>query len=91
MCEEPGTPLNKIPGWNCCSASIGYAGVDELPRLVLSTRNIVLSEEHNPGRANVATYAAGWLSTSEIQGRLEHDQDLMAEANKALTAAGLKL
>ncbi len=91
MCDELDIQLNDIPDWNCCSASIGYAGGGELPRLALSARNIALSEEHNPGQEIVATCAACWLATRETAERLEEDDSLMAEANQALAEAGLKL
>jgi len=91
MCEELDIQLNTIPDWNCCSASIGYAGGGELPRLALSARNIALSEEHNPGQEIVATCAACWLATRETAERLHEDGDLMAETNQALAEAGLKL
>ena len=88
MCEELDIQLNEIPDWNCCSASIGYAGGGELPRLALSARNIALSEEHNPGQEIVATCAACWLATRETQERLQHDEGLLAETNTALAEAG---
>ncbi|MEI6412794.1 MAG: CoB--CoM heterodisulfide reductase iron-sulfur subunit B family protein [Pseudomonadota bacterium] len=91
MCEELGITLHEIPDWNCCSASIGYAGGGELPRLTLSARNIALSEQHNAGQDIVATCAACWLATREAQERLAHDPGLLAEANQALAEAGLKL
>ena len=91
MCEELDIQLNEIPDWNCCSASIGYAGGGELPRLALSARNIALSEEHNPGQDIVATCAACWLATRETPERLQHDEGLMAETNTALAEAGLTL
>ena len=91
MCEELDIQLNDIPDWNCCSASIGYAGGGELPRLTLSARNIALSEEHNAGQEIVATCAACWLATREASERLGEDEGLMAEANEALAEAGLKL
>ncbi len=91
MCEELDIQLNHIPDWNCCSASIGYAGGGELPRLALSARNIALSEEHNAGQEIVATCAACWLATRETSERLAEDESLMAEANQALAEAGLKL
>jgi len=90
MCEELDIQLNEIPDWNCCAASIGYAGGGELPRLTLSARNIALSEQHNPGQEIVATCAACWLSTREAQERLHEDQSLLAECNTALAEAGLK-
>ena len=91
MCEELDIQLNEIPDWNCCSASIGYAGGGELPRMALSARNIALSEEHNPGQEIVATCAACWLATRETQERLQHDEGLLAETNEALAEAGLTL
>ncbi|WP_241085432.1 CoB--CoM heterodisulfide reductase iron-sulfur subunit B family protein [Candidatus Vondammii sp. HM_W22] len=91
MCEELDVTLNHIPDWNCCSASVGYAGGGELPRLVLSARNIALSEEHNANQDIVATCAACWLATREAGERLREDDDLLAETNEALAEAGLKL
>ena len=83
--------LNTIPDWNCCSASIGYSGGGELPRLALSARNIALSEKHNPGQEIVATCAACWLSTRESAERLAGRFGLKAEADIALKEAGLEL
>jgi len=91
MCEELDIQLNEIPDWNCCAASIGYAGGGELPRLTLSARNIALSEKYHAGQDLVATCAACWLSTREAAERLEEDKGLMAEANQALAEAELKL
>ncbi|MEA3303917.1 MAG: CoB--CoM heterodisulfide reductase iron-sulfur subunit B family protein [Pseudomonadota bacterium] len=91
MCEELDIKLNTIPDWNCCSASIGYAGGGELPRLTLSARNIAISEKHNPDQEIVATCAGCWLSTKEAAERLHDDPGMMAEANTALAEAGLKL
>jgi heterodisulfide reductase subunit B len=91
MCDVLDIELNTIPDWNCCSASIGYCGGGELPRLTLSARNIALSEEHNPGQDIVATCAACWLATKETVERLEDDPELFAETNQALAEAGLKL
>ncbi|WP_133512896.1 CoB--CoM heterodisulfide reductase iron-sulfur subunit B family protein [Candidatus Thiosymbion oneisti] len=91
MCEELDIQLNEIPDWNCCAASIGYAGGGELPRLTLSARNIALSEKHHAGQDLVATCAACWLSTREAAERLEEDKTLMAEANQALAEADLEL
>ncbi|MBB1073051.1 CoB--CoM heterodisulfide reductase iron-sulfur subunit B family protein [Rhodoferax sp. 4810] len=91
VCAELGIQLNSIPDWNCCAASIGYAGGGELPRLTLSARNIALSEQHNPGQPIVATCAACWLSTREAAERLKHDAQLNAEAKQALGEAGLTL
>jgi heterodisulfide reductase subunit B len=89
MCDVLDIELNEIPDWNCCSASIGYAGGGELPRLALSARNMALSEQAHPDQDIVATCAACWLATKETQERLHQDDDLMKETNEALAAAGL--
>jgi heterodisulfide reductase subunit B len=91
ICQELGIQLNEIPDWNCCSASIGYNGGGELPRLALSARNIALSEKHNPGQDIVATCAACWLATRETKDRLLHESQLMAETNEALKEGGLQV
>ncbi len=91
MCEELDVKLNQIPDWNCCAASIGYAGGGELPRLALSARNIALSEQHNAGQDIVATCAACWLAVREAKERFEENDNLLVEANQALSEAGLKL
>jgi heterodisulfide reductase subunit B len=90
MCEVLDIQLNEIPDWNCCGASIGYAGGGELPRLALNARNLAISEQELPGQDIVATCAACWLSARETKERLEHDSDMMAETNRALAEAGLK-
>ena len=91
MCEVLDIKLNEIPDWNCCSASIGYAGGGELPRLALSARNMALSEQAHPDQDIVATCAACWLATRETKERLTHDEALMKETNEALSAAGLSV
>ncbi len=89
MCKYLDIQLNEIPDWNCCGASIGYAGGGELPRLTLSARNIALSEKHNAGQDVVATCAACWLATREAKERLDHSAQMKADANTALKEAGL--
>ena len=91
VCNEPDIQLTAIPDWNCCSASVGYAGGGELPRLALSARNMALSEQAHPDQDIVATCAACWLSTKETQERLNDNSDRMAETNTALAEAGLPL
>jgi heterodisulfide reductase subunit B len=91
MCDRLGIQLNEIPDWNCCGASIGYAEGGELPRLVLSARNLALAEKHLPGQDLVSGCPACWLATRETAERLNEYSDLMAEANEALQEAGLNL
>jgi heterodisulfide reductase subunit B len=89
MCKHLDIQLNEIPDWNCCGASIGYAGGGELPRLALNARNLALAEQDHADQDIVATCAACWLAARETKERLEDDDQLMAETNQALAEAGL--
>lgn len=91
MCDELDIQLNEIPDWNCCSASIGFAGGGELPRMALSARNLALSEKHNPGQDMVATCAACWLATRETRDRIEDNEAFRGDINAALAAGNLTI
>ncbi len=89
MCKSLDIQLSPIPDWNCCSASISYAGGQELERLALNARNLTLSEKHMPGKDIVATCAGCWLNAREAKEKLDHNPQLLAETNEALKEAGL--
>jgi len=91
ICDTLDIKLNTIPDWNCCSASIGYSGGGELPRLALSARNIALSEKHNPKQEIVATCAACWLATRETKERLEANEEIREGTESALKEAHLEI
>ncbi len=91
VCDKLDVKLNEIPDWNCCGASIGYGEGGELPRLVLSARNLALAEKNLPGQDMVSVCPACWLGSREAAERLHEYPSLMAEANEALKEAGLKL
>jgi len=91
MCEELDIKLNTIDDWNCCSASIGYAGGGELPRISLSARNIALSEQQHPQQDIVATCAACWLATREASERIAHSTKIKEGTGLALKEAGLEM
>ncbi len=91
VCQKLDVQLNEIPDWNCCGASIGYGEGGELPRLVLSARNLALAEQHLPGQDMVSVCPACWLGSRETAERLHESSSLLAEANEALKEAGLQL
>ena len=91
MCEELDIKLNTIDDWNCCAASIGYAGGGELPRISLSARNIALSEQQHPQQDIVATCAACWLATREASERIAHSTKIREGTGEALKEAGLEM
>ena len=59
--------------------------------MTLTARNLALSEKHNPNQDIVATCAACWLATKEASERFRDDPNLMADANRALAEASLKM
>ena len=71
MCKTLDVKLTPIPDWNCCGASIGYAGGSELSRHVMNARNFALAETHLPGQDIVATCAACWLGARESKEKLD--------------------
>lgn len=89
MCKSLDIKMTSIPDWNCCSASISYAGGRELERLVLNARNLALSEKHLPQQDIVATCAGCWLNAREAKEKLDGSSQLLADTNEALKAAGL--
>ncbi len=90
VCQKLDLKLTPIPDWNCCGASISYAGGSEFSRQVLNARNLALAEKHLPGQDVVATCAACWLAARETRDQLVQDEALRADANEALQAAGLE-
>jgi heterodisulfide reductase subunit B len=91
MCDALGIKLQEIQDWNCCAASVGYAGGGELPRISLSARNIALSQQQHGQKDLVATCAACWLATKEAQERIQHDEKTRTGINAALAEIGLKV
>lgn len=89
MCKTLDVKLTPIPDWNCCSASISYAGGNEIERLVMNARNFALSEQNLPGQDIVATCAACWLNARESKEKLDGSAQLLAKTNEALKEAGL--
>jgi heterodisulfide reductase subunit B len=90
MSDKLDIRMTPIPDWNCCGASISYAGSGELARHVMNARNFALSEKHLPGQDVVATCAACWLGAKETKQKLDASSELMAETNEALKEAGLQ-
>jgi heterodisulfide reductase subunit B2 len=89
MCDTLDVKLTPIPDWNCCGASISYAGSRERERHALNARNFALAEKHLPGLDVVATCAACWLNARETQEQLAEDHVLMRDTRAALKEAGL--
>jgi len=91
MCDALDIQLNEIDDWNCCGASIGYAGGSEIPRLSLSARNIALSKQQQGDKDIVAPCAACWIATREAEDRVNENAHVRDGINTALGEIGLKV
>jgi heterodisulfide reductase subunit B len=91
MCEALDIQLNEIDDWNCCGASIGYAGGGEIPRLSLSARNIALSAQQQGNKDIIAPCAACWIATREAEDRVNENAHVREGINAALAEIGLKV
>ncbi|MBF0469967.1 MAG: CoB--CoM heterodisulfide reductase iron-sulfur subunit B family protein [Gammaproteobacteria bacterium] len=91
VCQDLDIALKEIPDWNCCSASIGYAGGGELPRLSLSARNLALSQQAYGQQDIVTPCAACWLATRETGERIAENERVKAGITAALGEIGLKI
>ncbi|MBF0125299.1 MAG: CoB--CoM heterodisulfide reductase iron-sulfur subunit B family protein [Magnetococcales bacterium] len=89
MCHMVGIQLREIEDWNCCSASIGYAGGGQLPRMALSARNFALAKQQQGDKDIVASCAACWLALRETNERIHSDAKVKQQLNVALGEAGL--
>ncbi len=89
VCDKLDVQLNEIPDWNCCGASIGYGEGGQLPRIVLSARNLALSSNQFAGQDMVSVCPACWLASRETAERLHESSSLLADTNEALKEAGL--
>ena len=89
MCRMLDIKLNEIDDWNCCSASIGYAGGGQLPRMALSARNYALAQKQYGNADLVATCAACWLGMRETEERMADEPKVMDDLNLALKEADL--
>jgi heterodisulfide reductase subunit B len=90
MCKTLDIKLTEIPDWNCCGASVSYAGSGEVARHAMNARNFALAEKHLPGQEMVATCAACWLNARETQHQLAEDHVLLRDTLAALKEAGLE-
>ncbi len=91
MCDALDIKLTEIDDWNCCGASIGYAGGGEIPRLSLSARNIALSKQQQGDKDIIAPCAACWIATREAEDRVNENAHVREGINAALAEIGLKV
>ena len=91
MCEELEIQLNEIPDWNCCAASIGYAGGGELPGSHSRHATSHSPSSTTPVRRSSPPAPPAGSPPARPPSACTRTSSLLAECNTALAEAGLKL
>ena len=88
VCKALGIEFEEIEDWNCCGASISYAGANDLAVKVLNARNLALAE----AKANydiVAPCSSCYIQMIKINHEIQDDAELLSEVNLCLKEGGL--
>ena len=88
VCEALGIEFEEIEDWNCCGASISYAGANDLAVKVLNARNLALAE----AKANydiVAPCSSCYIQMIKINHEIQEDPELLSQVNECLKEGNL--
>ncbi len=88
VCKALGMELKEIPDWNCCGASISYAGANELSIKTLNARNIAIAEA-NGGHDIIAPCSSCYIQMIKTNHELKEDEALRARMNSILKEGNL--
>jgi heterodisulfide reductase subunit B2 len=88
VCEALGMELTEIPDWNCCGASISYAGANELSIKTLNARNLAIAESTG-GYDIIAPCSSCYIQMIKTNHELKEDEALRNQINEILKEGGL--
>ena len=87
-CEALGMEFEEIEDWNCCGASVSYAGASDLAIKVLNARNLALAE----AKANydiVAPCSSCYIQMIKVNHEIKEDPAVLKQVNECLAEGGL--
>lgn len=87
-CEGLGMEFEEIEDWNCCGASVSYAGAGDLAIKVLNARNLALAE----AKANydiVAPCSSCYIQMIKVNHEIKEDPAVLKQVNACLAEGGL--
>ncbi len=87
-CKKLGMELKEIEDWNCCGASISYAGANELSIKTLNARNIAIAESTG-GYDIIAPCSSCYIQMVKANHELKEDEALRNQMNEILKEGGL--
>jgi len=84
-----GMEFEEIEDWNCCGASVSYAGASDLAIKVLNARNLALAE----AKANydiVAPCSSCYIQMIKVNHEIKEDPAVLKQVNECLAEGDLK-
>jgi heterodisulfide reductase subunit B len=88
VCESLGMEFEEIEDWNCCGASISYAGANDLAVKVLNARNLALAEA-NGNYDIVAPCSSCYIQMNKVNHEIQENAALKDQVNGILSEGGL--
>ena len=88
-CEALGMEFLEIEDWNCCGASVSYAGASDLAIKVLNARNLAIAEAEG-GYDVVAPCSSCYIQMIKVNHEIKENPKLLDEVNACLAEGGLK-
>jgi heterodisulfide reductase subunit B len=80
--------FDEIEDWNCCGASVSYAGANDLSIKVLNARNLALAEEKG-GYDIIAPCSSCYIQMVKVNHEIQENEDLLGTVNECLAEGGL--
>ena len=88
VCEALGIEFKEINDWNCCGASVSYAGANDLSIKVLNARNLALAEAV-ASYDIVAPCSSCYIQMNKVNHEIQEDKELGKEVNEILAEGNL--
>ncbi|MFC1883910.1 CoB--CoM heterodisulfide reductase iron-sulfur subunit B family protein [Thermodesulfobacteriota bacterium] len=86
--EVLGLDFEEIEDWNCCGASVSYAGANDLSIKVLNARNLALAEEKG-GYDIIAPCSSCYIQMVKVNHEVKENEELLGRVNECLAEGGL--
>ncbi|MFP4087201.1 MAG: CoB--CoM heterodisulfide reductase iron-sulfur subunit B family protein, partial [Desulfobacteraceae bacterium] len=88
-CEALGMEFEEIEDWNCCGASVSYAGANDLAIKVLNARNLAIAEQSGAYDI-VAPCSSCYVQMIKVNHEIQEDPELLEKVNECLAEGGLR-
>ena len=88
-CEALGLEFLEIEDWNCCGASVSYAGASDLAIKVANARNLAIAEAEG-GYDVVAPCSSCYIQMIKVNHEIKENPKLLDQVNACLAEGDLK-